>query len=133
MKIWTITTSQADDGTRTEIHTSHAEARAHYARIVAGSWQVWFGDDELMPDDTAAAWCILWNWEQDCFTEGQGCVIGWLPFHAPPAVSPDVAALVGAAKEMVARWDTPFWKDAPATAQYINRLRVALSRLGGAA
>lgn len=22
-----------------------------------------------------------WNWEQDCFTEGRGTPIGWLPFY----------------------------------------------------
>jgi len=26
-----------------------------------------------------------WNWEQDCFTEGRGTPIAWLPFHATPA------------------------------------------------
>lgn len=59
MKIWTITTSQADDETRTEIHTNEADAVAHHARIVAASWQSWFGEDKPMPDDTNEAWGIL--------------------------------------------------------------------------
>ena len=31
-----------------------------------------------------------------------------------------------AAQAVVDRWDTPLWKDAPATAEYINRLRALL-------
>lgn len=34
--------------------------------------------------------------------------------------------LIEAAKEVVSRWDTPSWKDVPATAEYINRLRAAI-------
>lgn len=26
-----------------------------------------------------------WSWEQDCFCEGRGKPIGWLPFDAPGA------------------------------------------------
>jgi hypothetical protein len=26
-----------------------------------------------------------WSWEQDCFCEGRGKAIGWLPFDAPGA------------------------------------------------
>lgn len=30
-----------------------------------------------------------WSWEQDCFCEGRGKPIGWLPFAAvPPGVAP---------------------------------------------
>lgn len=32
-----------------------------------------------------------------------------------------------AAQAVVDRWDTPLWKDVPATAEYINRLRSALA------
>lgn len=32
-----------------------------------------------------------------------------------------------AAQAVVDRWDTPLWKDVPATAEYINRLRDALA------
>ena len=35
-------------------------------------------------------------------------------------------ALRTAAQAVIDRWDTPNWKDAPATAEYINRLREAL-------
>lgn len=35
-------------------------------------------------------------------------------------------ALAEAAQAVVARWDTPLWKDVPATADYINKLRAAL-------
>lgn len=36
-------------------------------------------------------------------------------------------AVYSAACAVVERWDTPLWKDAPATAKYIKRLRTALS------
>jgi hypothetical protein len=36
------------------------------------------------------------------------------------------AALIAAAHAVVARWDTPLWKDAPATGEFINRLRRSL-------
>lgn len=41
------------------------------------------------------------------------------------AAAPD---LFSAAKAVVARWDTPLWKDAPATAEYINQLRAAIRK-----
>ena len=37
------------------------------------------------------------------------------------------ADLIAAAQAVVARWDTPLWKDVPATAEYIGRLRAALA------
>lgn len=37
------------------------------------------------------------------------------------------AALVKAAQAVIERWETPSWKDAPATATYINALRAALA------
>lgn len=59
MKIWTITTSD-DSGTATQAHTTEASARAQYARIVAASWESWFGESAApMPDDTAKAWEVL--------------------------------------------------------------------------
>ena len=36
-------------------------------------------------------------------------------------------ALIEAARAVVARWDTPAWKDAPNTGEVINRLRDALA------
>ena len=39
---------------------------------------------------------------------------------------PKDAALRKAAQAVVDRWDTPLWKDVPATAEYINKLREAL-------
>ena len=43
---------------------------------------------------------------------------------------PDHSELVTAARAVVERWETPLWKDAPATAGYINRLRDALPSIG---
>jgi len=37
------------------------------------------------------------------------------------------AELITAAQAVVDRWDTPLWKDVPATAEYIGRLRAALA------
>jgi hypothetical protein len=37
-----------------------------------------------------------------------------------------LTALVHAARAVVNRWDTPLWKDVPATAGFINRLRKLL-------
>jgi hypothetical protein len=62
MKIWTITTSQADDGTATAVYLREADAIAHRARIVAASWASWFGRDAApLPDDMAEAWGTLTN------------------------------------------------------------------------
>lgn len=38
----------------------------------------------------------------------------------------ELGALKAAAQAVVARWDTPLWKDVPATAEYINALRKVL-------
>lgn len=37
--------------------------------------------------------------------------------------------LLAAAKTVVARWDTPLWKDVPATATFINELRAAIAKV----
>jgi len=44
---------------------------------------------------------------------------------APQPAKP-VTALTEAAQAVVDRWDTPLWKDAPATAKFIHALRDAL-------
>lgn len=46
----------------------------------------------------------------------------------PAAVRSDTERdeLRAAAQAVIERWDTPLWKDVPATANYINRLRAAL-------
>ena len=42
----------------------------------------------------------------------------------------EIERLRTAAQAVVDRWGTPLWKDAPATAGYINRLRDALPAIG---
>jgi len=37
--------------------------------------------------------------------------------------------LLDASREVVERWDTPLWKDVPATATYIARLRKAVQAM----
>lgn len=44
----------------------------------------------------------------------------------PHAEADRLTEVVAAAHAVVERWDTPLWKDVPATAQFINRLRAAL-------
>ena len=39
----------------------------------------------------------------------------------------EIEELREAAQALVDRWETPLWKDAPATATFIHRLRDALS------
>ncbi len=48
---------------------------------------------------------------------------------APQPVTQAVEVMRNAAQAVVDRWDTPLWKDAPATADYINRLRAALAAI----
>lgn len=45
---------------------------------------------------------------------------------APVGTIAKLAALSEAAKAVVARWDSPKWKDEKPTAEYIGRLRAAL-------
>ena len=45
---------------------------------------------------------------------------------AQPDHSEKHLEMVAAARAVVERWDSPLWKDVPATAVYINRLRDAL-------
>ena len=40
--------------------------------------------------------------------------------------------LIAAAQAVIDRWDTPLWKDAPATAEYIARLRKAVTAMDSA-
>jgi hypothetical protein len=44
---------------------------------------------------------------------------------------PADARLIKAAKAVVERWETPLWKDAPATQEYIYKLRDALNAIQG--
>ena len=55
MKIWTITTDTESDSIQTAVHVSEESAKAMFARMVAASWESWFGDDD-MPADTAEAY-----------------------------------------------------------------------------
>lgn len=43
------------------------------------AWTVGFNNLDNTGEDE---WQFAgWNWSQDCFTEGHGKIIGWLPFH----------------------------------------------------
>lgn len=63
----------------------------------AEAWTIGFNNLRDTGDDE---WQFAgWNWSHDCFTEGHGKVIGWLPFHlAAPAPQdaarvPEIAAM----------------------------------------
>ena len=52
--------------------------------------------------------------------------------------SREIADLIAAAPELldaaiavIERWDSPLWKDLPATAEYIGRLRKAVNKAQG--
>lgn len=64
---------------------------------------------------------------------GKDIPIEWLErfaalaaLRAQPDHSEQHLEMIAAARAVVERWDTPLWKDAPATAGFINRLRDAL-------
>ncbi|OCC05080.1 hypothetical protein BA190_09195 [Labrys sp. WJW] len=43
------------------------------------TWTIGFNQQETADDDE---WLLAgWNWTHDCFTQGHGTPIGWLPFH----------------------------------------------------
>ena len=62
---------------------------------------------------------------------GYGLADSWvcLSFASPGAAqtTEGSANLIEAARAVVERWDTPLWKDTPATAVFINRLRDAIA------
>jgi hypothetical protein len=47
-------------------------------------------------------------------------------------VNKSLIELKAAAQAVIERWDSPLWKDLPATADYIHRLRKALAAMGDA-
>ena len=65
------------------------------------AWTVGFNDLANTGEDE---WQIAgWNWSQDCFTEGHGAVIGWLPFHELAATpAPVEAGLIEAVERELA-------------------------------
>lgn len=50
--------------------------------------QAWTIGYNTLEDQDEDEWIMVgWNWEQDCYTQGAGKIIGWLPFHTQPATS----------------------------------------------
>lgn len=63
------------------------------------AWTIGFNSLEDTGED---AWQFAgWSWSQDCFTDGHGEVIGWLPFHDARAQEALIEELVGAAQGLV--------------------------------
>lgn len=57
---------------------------------------------------------------------GQSAVIALRPIDEVIAERDE---LLAAAQSVIDRWDTPLWKDVPATAEYINKLREAVAKV----
>lgn len=67
----------------------------------AEAWTIGFNNLRDTGDDE---WQLAgWNWSQDCFSEGHGKVIGWLPFHGPAPQAREIT--VQEAAEVPSAWD----------------------------
>lgn len=67
------------------------------------AWTVGFNNLDNTGEDE---WQFAgWNWSQDCFTEGHGKIIGWLPFHGEALAT---RSPVPPSEEDVARVLRPF-------------------------
>jgi len=62
-----------------------------------------------------------WNWEQDCYTEGKGTVLGWLPM-----IDETTDALPEAARLALASWVATRWHDEVANRPLVNVHRRSL-------
>ena len=94
------------DGTMLRLLVDYSGDGANPLEDATQAWTIGFNNLADTEDDV---WQFAgWSWEQDCFTEGHGEVIGWLPLHTIPAAetTPDprdevIALLVEAAKALV--------------------------------
>lgn len=59
MKVWTITSDTDSDGPTVAVHPTEATAKAHFARIVAASWESWVRDEKPWPGDAMVAYAAL--------------------------------------------------------------------------
>lgn len=86
---------------------------------------------EILADcirDDGGVWSVLSGW---CEPEDME-ILSLEPAGAHDEMQGnEVRRLAQAAQAVVDRWDTPLWKDVPATAEYIARLRAALSAQRG--
>lgn len=86
-----------------------------------GPWAIHPGDDGN----------VIWIGNEG---ENAACVPGYADHPGNIANAYLVAAapdLLEAALEVIARWETPLWKDTDATAVFINRLRHAVKKASG--
>ena len=58
----------------------------------------------------------------------QGCNTSGSEIEANVHMIAAAPELLDAAIAVIERWDSPLWKDMPATAEYIGRLRQAVAR-----
>ena len=58
----------------------------------------------------------------------QGCHTSGSEIEANVRMIAAAQELLDAAIAVIERWDSPLWKDMPATAEYIGRLRQAVAR-----
>lgn len=80
-----------------------------------------WGRDVYAHDPVSLAW-LAWKEQEEAYR----AVEAWQAARRAPAV-PVPQGLREAAQAVVERWDTPLWKDVPATAVYIADLRAALA------
>ena len=77
------------DGTMLCLLVDYSGDGANPLEDATQAWTIGFNNLADTEDDV---WQFAgWSWEQDCFTEGHGEVIGWLPLHTIPAVTPPPA------------------------------------------
>ena len=88
--------------------------------------------DALKDRDEWAAMCGRYKQERDVIQEKyRFAVIHWQIGAAKMERERDEArghceSIVDKAKELIARWDQPSWKDTAPTARFINALRIAV-------
>lgn len=66
--------------------------------------QAWTIGYNTLADTGDDEWLIAgWSWEQDCYTDGRGTVIGWLPFPCDPTPALGWRAMQTAAERAAAK------------------------------
>jgi hypothetical protein len=67
------------DGTLLRLLVDYREDGANAIEDAGLAWTIGFNN---LQDTDEDRWDFAgWNWEQDCFTQGEGEVVGWAPFY----------------------------------------------------
>lgn len=90
------------DGTMLRLLVDYSGEEA--AGALEDELQAWTIGFNTLRDADEDEWRFAgWNWTQDCFTEGYGQVIGWLPLHAPTCTPQTVPAAACVYREPLLR------------------------------